>query len=341
LFRQTDGQVVVTYEQYGPNDVNVLWHLVDANFTDSGGAVPIENSAFNEVLKDSTSRTDGGGAIVFQFEIPGGDIYTVLRFIDQLGNPTSSPIFVGPHPGETQQNAAVAGLHNGNVAVAYWNYSWTTELEDIRVRIYRPDGTDGGAGELHLTSGAPTNPAFPAVAVLKDGSFVVAWQQLQGVAFSHVSQEGVIDPNKPENHVPQSSGAFLPKITALNDGGFLLAWTATSGVEQDGSPNLDLFLQRYRFKSNVLHPVGAQVHFTKPGDQGLFDLSIATLPDGRVILAYASETGDATNITTLNYRFVFIPPIPLEPWPEEPQPPLVARQRAQGDTSSQTMSKAI
>src|SRR5215469_3358977 len=74
LFRQTDGQVVVTYEQYGPNDVNVLWHLVDANFTDSGGAVPIENSAFNEVLKDSTSRTDGGGAIVFQFEIPGGDI---------------------------------------------------------------------------------------------------------------------------------------------------------------------------------------------------------------------------------------------------------------------------
>jgi len=342
LFHQTNGHVVVTYrEQFGPNDIDVLWHLVDTNFTPTGGAAPIENSALNEFLRDSTSRTDGGGAIVFEvpqvFGTPA-PTYTVLRFIDQLGNQTSNQIFVGPHSGEAQQNATVAGLHNGNVAVAYENVNLTT---DIRVHIYRPDGTDGGAGELHLTSGAPTNPAFPAVAVLKDGSFVVAWQQLQGVAFSHVSQEGVIDPNKPENHVPQSSGAFLPKITALNDGGFLLAWTATSGVEQDGSPNLDLFLQRYRFKSNVLHPVGAQVHFTKPGDQGLFDLSIATLPDGRVILAYASETGDSTNITTLNYRFVFIPPIPWEPWADEPQPPVVARQRAQVDTVGPNDIEAI
>ena len=33
-------------------------------------------------------------------------------------------------------------------------------------------------------------------------------------------------------------------------------------------------------------------------------MSIATLADGRVILTYGSETGNATNITTLNYRIV-------------------------------------
>ncbi|MBK8174134.1 MAG: calcium-binding protein [Rhodospirillales bacterium] len=33
-------------------------------------------------------------------------------------------------------------------------------------------------------------------------------------------------------------------------------------------------------------------------------MSIATLDDGRVIIAYNSETGDATNVTTLNYRIV-------------------------------------
>jgi len=52
-------------------------------------------------------------------------------------------------------------------------------------------------------------------------------------------------------------------------------------------------------------------------------LSIATIRDGlslfheRVILAYRSETGDATNITTLNYRFVSVLPIVvvLDPHP--------------------------
>jgi hypothetical protein len=325
LFRQADGHVVVTYqEQFGPHDIDLLWHLVDTNFTNSGGAATIEKSAFNELLQGSTSRTGGGGAIVFQVpQIFGNDFpaYTVLRFIDQAGNPASNQIFVGPHSGESQLNAAVAGLTNGNVVVAYENVNSTTGQRNIRAHIYRPDETDV-AGELDFTSGSPTNPAFPAVAVLKDGSFVVAWQQWQGVAFSHASPAGMIDPNKPVNTVPQSPGAFLPKVTALNDGGFLLAWTAGSGLEQDGSRNLDLFLQRYQLKSNGLHPVGTQVHIARPGDQGLFDLSIATLPDGRVVLAYASETGDATNITTLSYRFAFVPPIPVDPSVPEPLPPL-------------------
>jgi hypothetical protein len=66
LFRQTNGHVVVTYqEQFSPHDSDVRWHLVDTNFTPTGGAWPIENSARNEFLMDSTSRTDGGGAIVF------------------------------------------------------------------------------------------------------------------------------------------------------------------------------------------------------------------------------------------------------------------------------------
>ena len=31
-------------------------------------------------------------------------------------------------------------------------------------------------------------------------------------------------------------------------------------------------------------------------------MSIATLDDGRVILTYGSETGNATNVNTLNYQ---------------------------------------
>ena len=31
-------------------------------------------------------------------------------------------------------------------------------------------------------------------------------------------------------------------------------------------------------------------------------MSLATLDDGRVIITFGNETGDATNITTLNYQ---------------------------------------
>jgi hypothetical protein len=316
VFQQSDGRVVVTYrELFGTGDTDVLWHRVNTDFTPDVNHFPIENSAIDEVLIDSTARTGGGGAIVFEVpQVPGtgGPTFTVLRLIDPLGNQASNQIFVGAHFGEAQQNAAVAGLNNGNVVVAYENFNNATSVRDVRVHIYKPDETDV-AGELQLSVNAARNAAFPAVAVLKDGSFVVAWQEEEGIAFSHVSQEGAMD-RVQVNTVPHSPGGFLPKITALDDVGFIIAWTAGSGSESDGSPNEDIFLQRYGFVNNVIQPVGATVHLSEPGDQGLFDLSIATLSGGvslfdeRVILAYGSETGDATNITTLNYRFVSVPP---------------------------------
>jgi hypothetical protein len=304
LFRQADGRLVVTYKEFfgknnGLDDHDVLWHVVNTDFTPDGNKFSTEFEHTDEVLMDSTARTGTGGAIVYKVPRSNGFTGTVLRFIDSIGQQASNQIFVGTSSGDAQQNAVVAGLHNGNVVVAYENL-----IEgnfSVRFHIYKPDETDV-AGEVILSPGA-----FPDIAVLKDGTFVVVWQEVQGVGFSHVSQDGIMDPALPVLTVPHSSGAFLPKVTALKDGGFLIVWTAGSGSEGDGSPNEDLFLQRYGFVGNTITLLGQQVHLVKPGDQGLFDLSVATLPDGRVILAYSSETGNATNITTLNYRFVFIP----------------------------------
>jgi hypothetical protein len=307
FFRQANGRLVVTYRELsGTGDTDVRWHQVNTNFTPDGNTFGTENSSIDEVLMDSTARTGGGGAIVYGVPHNNGTgSFTVLRFIDSIGQQASNQIFVGALSGESQQDAVVAGLHNGNVVVLYDNFHGSAS--DVRLHIYKPDETDV-AGEVFLSG---HNALFPDVAVLKDGSFVAAWQFFQGVGFSHVSQEGVMDPAIPVITVPHSPGAFLPKVTALKDGGFLIAWTAASGIESDGSPNEDIFLQRYGFQQgNIIKPIGSQVHLAQPGDQGLFDFSIGTLPDGRVILAYRSETGDATNITTLNYRFVSIPPAP-------------------------------
>ena len=113
------------------------------------------------------------------------------------------------------------------------------------------------------------------------------------------------------NHIPDSAGAFLPKVTALKDGTFLVAWTAGSGVEADGSPNEDIFVRRLGFipespgsSTQIMATIGSLIHLTEPGDQGLFQMSMTTLADGRVLLAYTSETGDATNVNNLVYRIL-------------------------------------
>jgi Ca2+-binding RTX toxin-like protein len=81
----------------------------------------------------------------------------------------------------------------------------------------------------------------------------------------------------------------------------MIAWTHANGHEGDGSLNLDIYLQRFDADGNE---IGSTVHIDKPGDQGLMDMNITTLSDGRVVLAYESETGDSTNVHTLNYQIL-------------------------------------
>ncbi|MFN0193080.1 MAG: calcium-binding protein [Aestuariivirga sp.] len=305
LVQTADGQTHVFFnELFGPGDGDIRWHAPTADFTPHGLSFGVEETGFDEFLWDSTARSDGvggfGSAIVFATPRPGPGPETllVLRFVAPNGLPASNQIFVGERAGETQQNAAIAGRHTGHVVVAYENFNFATSQRDIRLHAYAPDETDT-SGEVQV-SATNVNAGFPDVAALKGGStgnFVVVWQQNDGIAFRRYFAEAT--PLDASPRVIPGSLGFVPKITALNDGGFIIAWGAIDGTEGDGSPELDIFLQRFNGAGDA---VGGVVHMDKPGDQGL-DFSIATLSDGRVILTYQSETGDATNVTTLNYQF--------------------------------------
>ncbi len=305
IVQQADGRVVVNYSlTFGatPLDRDVFWHSPDATFTPQSGTSPIEDSATDEILIDSAARSDGvggiGSAVIFAVAGSGNVTYTVLRFVSSIGTQASNQIFVGPHTGESQLEAAVAGRHTGHVVVAYDNVNLTSGDRQIRFHGYAADGSDT-TGEVNV-SADDVSASFPDVTALHDGSFVLTWQQDDGIAFRRYFGEATPIDASPVS-VANSAGGLLPKITPLNDGGFIIAWTAIVGTETDGSPELDVVLQRFDAGGTA---IGAQLDLDAPGDQGLFSMSIATLADGRVILTYASETGDSTNIDTLNYRIV-------------------------------------
>ncbi len=147
---------------------------------------------------------------------------------------------------------------------------------------------------------------FPDIARLADGSFVVVYQDDHGLIISHFTAAGVEDTAA---RIRDSSQGLLPKVTGLKDGSFIVAWTAGVGTESDGSPNEDIFLRRFVIipqspgsSVNIIGDTGSLVHLAQPGDQG--EISMTTLADGRVVLAYSSETGDATNVNNIVYRIL-------------------------------------
>jgi hypothetical protein len=113
-YQQTDGRVVVTYNELSaPDDTDVLWHRVNTDFTPDGNTYPVVGSSVDEFQVAATARSGGGGAVVYEVAGTAPDTHTVLEFVDSVGNPASNKIFVGAHAGESQTDASTAGLANG------------------------------------------------------------------------------------------------------------------------------------------------------------------------------------------------------------------------------------
>ena len=312
--QQTGGDVVVLYnELFGSGDDDIFWDFVGRDFTPANNTHSVANSALDEVLFDATATANGGSAMAFEEPAPGTgpETITFLRFLTSAGLEASVLIPVGPHlPGESQIDAAVAGIFNGNVAVAYENFRFSDGARDIRLHVYDADGRDhadaGNGSHEVLVSGAGHNAAFPDVAVTNggtpdvdgDGEIVVAWQDDRGIEFRRYTDERALAIDISPQTIAGSGGGLLPHVAPLNDGGFIVEWGQAFGREQDGSPDFDIVLQRFDMNGAA---VGDKILIHNPGDQGPFGVSLTTLADGRVAVAFNNETGDSTDTTTLDY----------------------------------------
>jgi len=311
--QQTGGDVVVLYNQlFGNGDDDVFWDFTNRDFSPANNTHAVANSGIDEVLFDATATATGGSAMVFEEPAPGTgpETITFLRFLTSAGLEASVLIPVGPHlPGESQTDAAIAGIFNGTVAVAYDNFRFSDGARDVRLHVYDADGRDiadaGNGSHEVLVSGAGHNAAFPEVAVTNggtpdidgDGEIVVAWQDDRGIEFRRFSDERALPIDQIAHTIADSAGGLLPHVAPLNDGGFIVEWGQAFGREQDGSPDFDIVLQRFDKNGAA---VGDKVFIANPGDQGPFNVSLTTLADGRVAVVFNNETGDSTNVTTLD-----------------------------------------
>jgi hypothetical protein len=300
IVQRQDGSITTDFGVLNtPTHDEIGIHTVDAAFDDTSFPfiIPRASSA-GETLIDAVP-TFSGTAVAYEQGAAGNLTHTFLRWYNADGTSLPADNQLG-NPGESGSQMNVKILSLVNTVDAVYAHVNPDGSSDVRFEELTPNGINSNAIGVSGTGTPFAN--FPDMTRLPDGSLVVVWQDQDGVMIKHMLSNGIV---LGTTRAPNSAGAFLPKVAALKDGSFVLAWTAGSGTEHDGSPNEDLFLQHFGFNAQgSIVPSSSLIHLAEPGDQGLFEMSMKTLTDGRVVLAYATETGDATNVTNLAYRFL-------------------------------------
>lgn len=306
LIQQSNGSIMTVYNHIanpGQTSEGIGLHGVESNFPDSSFPGVIYNPLFFghqfETLTGGVA-TLNGTAVTFESDDSQFNTHSFVRWFNPDMSVNGSDQQLGI-PGETGSNMNAKLLSSGtdSVFAVYTHFNPATLDRDIRFESLTPIGINSSPISL---SGGGINADFADIADLGDGTFIVVWQDAGGISVKHILFNGI---NLGSTHIAGASGGFLPKVTALKDGTFLVAWSGGSGVEADGSPNEDIFAQHLGFDgAGAITNLGSLIHLVEPGDQGLFQMNLTTLADGRVLLAYASETGDATNVNNLVYRIL-------------------------------------
>ncbi len=188
---------------------------------------------------------------------------------------------------QDQWMPAVAALADGGYAVAYQSMRGTP-AEEIGLRLVNAEGRPLGTADIWVNSFTAGAQRYPAIAPLPSGGFVVVWDSMgqdsggYAVIGQRMTAAGAKVGGEILINVVTQYDQRLPVVGTFGDGGFVVAWQS---FLQDGDQ--DAIIAR-RMNSDGT-PNGGEfvVNQTTAGNQD--HVSIATMSDGRFIVAWRSE----------------------------------------------------
>ena len=130
---------------------------------------------------------------------------------------------------------AVAGLPDGSFVAVWADRSGTGDASfgGIRGRVFKADGEPGAEFQVNATTAQ--QQFEPAITVLADGRFVVAWTDYSATGGDTSSaairarmfdSDGEALRDEVLVNTTTDGGQFAPTITALASGGFVVAWSS-------------------------------------------------------------------------------------------------------------------
>lgn len=236
-----------------------------------------------------TELASGGFVVTWQQQVgpANGDYIDVFaRVYDPLGASISGPFIVNDaaRAGFQGTNAGIAenitGLSSGGFAVCWLD---TQSGSNIKIRVY-----DQVGNALSAEVGANTGEGaeIASIAGLKDGGFIVTWQNptgfdgsAAGVFCQRFSGQG-----QKLGGEFQANSYFLnnqtsSKAVALDDGGFVIVW------ESNGADGANYGISGQRFSSSG-NRVGGEFIVNSVASTSDYAPSIALRTDGSLVVTW-------------------------------------------------------
>ncbi|MES2444127.1 MAG: putative Ig domain-containing protein [Pseudomonadota bacterium] len=253
-----DGGFVVSWEdqsgELGDPDLGIAAQVFDAAGAKVGGVFLVNTQTEGYQREPSITALSNGGFVVTWTEnnaefSDGYGMGIKAQIYDASGNAVGSEFIVSIDAVDSQSNPSVAGLAGGGFVVVWDDYSDSgpdTDYGSVKGRVFANDGTPLGSDEFLANTTTLDSQSRAVVASLKDGGFVVAWEDysaLGGDADNGAIKAQTFDasgePRGSEfvvNEITDGNQGF-PAIAGLPNGGFVATWGDYSRTLGDSSGN--------------------------------------------------------------------------------------------------------
>jgi hypothetical protein len=297
----SDGSFVVTWVTTDPtqdgDQYAIKGQIYAHDGTSLGGEFLVNAGApAGSQFTPNVAALTSGGFVVSWDDSTLGDVKA--QIFSATGGRQGAVFTVNTNTLAAQEYGDITALAGGGFVATWRTTDPSADGSDqaVKAQIFNDQGRRVG-NEFLVNTAAYGAQYDPSIAALSTGGFVVTWMTLdtgqdgsgsaiKGQLFSatgaKVGREFLV------NSIGYDSQREAV-VTALPGGGFLVAWS-TWDTLQDGSSSA--------IKAQVFDAAGAKVGYEfrvntlTSGAQFLPDA--ATLPDGRVLLTWASESGDGS-----------------------------------------------
>ena len=195
--------------------------------------------------------------------------------------------------GNMQLQSTAVAMQDGSFVVVWTDYSQVggdTSVSAIRLQRFDALGNKIGPETLVNTTTLQGQGA-PAIAVLSDGSYVIAYSDSSQTApdsngfairAHHFAADGTPIGSEIVVNTTTAANQTFPTVTALSNGGYAIAWQDASQTGADTSGSAIRY-QRFDASNNKVGPEFL-VNTTTPGDQYAPDM--ATLANGSYVITW-------------------------------------------------------
>ncbi|MBJ7901613.1 MAG: hypothetical protein GC158_17230 [Cyanobacteria bacterium RI_101] len=256
-------------------------------------------TAFPQNQSTVTALADGGFVVAWSdisFTQDDSGYGVRARVFNANGAPLGNDFQANVTTASDQRNPAVAALPSGGFAMVWRDDSPRAgdPFGDLTGRIFtQSNGTYGGGQEFDINTTATNIQSQPAIAVLTNGRFVVAWTD--GSLSADDPSLAAVRAQMFNANGTRFGGEFLvnttltdsqqePTITALPDGGFVIAFIDNS-LKNASAPTIDSAIRGQRFDGNG-NRVGHEFLLSDPNAFYAFAPTITSLSDGTLVASW-------------------------------------------------------